>query len=63
MIPVKDLHHCEYGRRTDTKVTGLGFEERVFGGLGALVGGARCGSRLLSGTGFGFGRLVIETRT
>jgi hypothetical protein len=47
---------------TDTEGFSVGLEERVFLGLGGLAGTKGRSSGLLAGSGFGFGRLVIETR-
>jgi len=49
-------------QRTDTKVLGGSLEERVFLGLGGLAGTEGRSSGLFAGSGFGLGRLVIETR-
>jgi hypothetical protein len=49
--------------RTDTKVLGPRLEERVLLGLGDLAGSKGSSSRLLSGSGLGFGGLVIETKS
>jgi len=48
---------------TDTEISRLGLEERVFGGFGGLGGSARGGSGFLARTGLGLRGLVIETRT
>jgi hypothetical protein len=47
---------------TDTEILGVGLEKRVFLGLRGLAGAEGRRSRLLAGSGFSFGRLVIETR-
>lgn len=47
---------------TDTKVFGTRLEERVLRGLGGLAGTKGCSGGLLTGSGLGLGRLVIETR-
>lgn len=54
-------------RRTDvltyTEVLGLGLEERVLFRLGRLADTERSSSGFLTGSSFGFGRLVIETKS
>ena len=49
-------------RHTDTEVLGGGLEERVLLGLSGLAGSEGSSSGLLSGSGLGFGRLVMETK-
>lgn len=48
---------------TYTKVLGVGLEERVLLRLGRLAGTKGSSSGLLTGSRFGFGRLVIETKS
>ena len=47
---------------TDTKVLWGRLEKRVFLLLFSLAGTEWCSGRLFTGSGFGLGRLVIETR-
>jgi len=48
---------------TDTKVLSVRLEERVFFRLGCLAGTEGSSSGFLTGSGLGFGRLVIETKS
>jgi len=47
----------------NTEVLGGSLEERVLFGLGRLASSKGSSSRLLAGSGFGFGGLVIETKS
>jgi len=47
----------------DTEVLGVSLEERVLFSLSRLAGSERSSSGLLARSGFGFGRLVIETKS
>lgn len=57
------LPATQYESLTDTEVFRGSLEERVLLDLSLLAGAKGGGSRLLTGSGLGFGRLVIETKS